>query len=84
MEASISVVSLTELHLGVLLATEPDELARRTERLAVVEATFDPLPVALVESVPLLTHNVADFAIIEHLVDVRRPQAQGPQSRQAD
>lgn len=55
-EASISVVSLTELHLGVLLATEPDELARRTERLA----------------------------IIEHLVDVRRPQAQRPQSRQAD
>ncbi|USQ79824.1 VapC toxin family PIN domain ribonuclease [Ornithinimicrobium faecis] len=117
-EASISVVSLTELHFGVLLATEPDELARRTERLAVVEATFDPLPVtaavsrawgrlaaavrqrggqprrrqldlaiaatALVESVPLLTRNVADFAIIEHLVDVRRPRAQGPQSRQAD
>lgn len=44
-EAAISVVSLTELHFGVLLATGDDERARRTDRLAVVEATFDPLPV---------------------------------------
>lgn len=44
-EAAISVVSLTELHFGVLLATDDNERARRTDRLAVVEATFDPLPV---------------------------------------
>lgn len=44
-EAAISVVSLTELHFGVLLATDDDERARRIDRLAVVEATFDPLPV---------------------------------------
>lgn len=44
-DAAISVVSLTELHFGVLLAREDDERARRTGRLAVVEATFDPLPV---------------------------------------
>lgn len=44
-EAAISVVSLTELHFGVLLASDPEELGRRTDRLAVVEATFDPLPV---------------------------------------
>ncbi|MDN5797454.1 MAG: VapC toxin family PIN domain ribonuclease [Intrasporangium sp.] len=44
-EAAISVVSLTELHFGVLLAADVDERARRTDRLATVEATFDPLPV---------------------------------------
>lgn len=46
-EAAISVVSLTELHFGVLLATDDDERARRTDRLAAVEATFDPLPVTV-------------------------------------
>ncbi|MGL5860625.1 MAG: PIN domain-containing protein [Phycicoccus sp.] len=44
-EAAISVASLTELHFGVLLATDDDERARRTDRLAAVEAAFDPLPV---------------------------------------
>jgi len=45
-EAAISVVSLAELHYGVLLAAgDPDELARRTARLARVEAAFEPLPV---------------------------------------
>lgn len=107
-EAAISVVSLTELHFGVLLAIDDDERARRTDRLAAVEAGFDPLPVtaevartwgrlaaavrqrggkprrrqidlaiaatACVEGVPLLTHNVSDFRIIEDLVDARRPQ----------
>lgn len=46
-EAAISVVSLTELHFGVLVATDSDERARRTDRLAAVEATFDPLPVTV-------------------------------------
>jgi predicted nucleic acid-binding protein len=46
-EAAISVVSISELHFGVLLATDPDELARRTVRLATIEATFDPLPVTV-------------------------------------
>lgn len=106
-EAAISVASITELHFGVLIADDADERARRTDRLAAVEAAFDPLPVtrevarawgrlaaavtrrggnprrrqidlaiaatAIVEEVPLLTHNVADFQIIEDLVDARRP-----------
>lgn len=106
-EAAISVVSITELHFGALLARDDDERARRTDRLAVVEATFDPLPVsveiarawgrlaaavaqrdgksrrrqldlaiaatATVEEVPLLTFNLADFRIIDDLVDVRLP-----------
>ena len=106
-EAAISVVSITELHFGALLASDNDERARRTDRLAVVEATFDPLPVsvevarawgrlaaavaqrggkprrrqldlaiaatATVEQVPLLTLNLADFRIIDDLVDARLP-----------
>ncbi len=106
-EAAVSVVSITELHFGVLVTNDPDERARRADRLAVIEASFDPLPVtvevsrawgrlaaavarrggqprrrqldlaiaatAQVEGVAVLTHNLADFAIIEDLVDVRRP-----------
>ena len=45
LEGAISVASLAELHFGTLVATDPDERARRTQRLGVVEATFDPLPV---------------------------------------
>lgn len=106
-EAAISVVSLTELHYGVLVATDDDERGRRMDRLAAVEAAFDPLPItpevarawgrlasavthrggnprrreidlviaatAIVEQVPLLTHDVADLLIIRDLVDARRP-----------
>ncbi len=46
-EAAISVVSITDLHFGVLVADDDDERARRTARLSVVEATFDPLPVSV-------------------------------------
>lgn len=106
-EAAISVVSLTELHFGALVATDDDERARRTDRLAAVESAFDPLPLtaeiarawgrlasavtrrggnprrrqidlaiaatAIVEKVPLLTYDIADFRIIDDLVDARRP-----------
>jgi predicted nucleic acid-binding protein len=43
-EGAISVASLAELHFGTLVATDPDERARRAQRLGVIEATFDPLP----------------------------------------
>ena len=46
-EAAISVVSIAELHFGVLVADDDDERALRTARLSVVEATFDPLPVSV-------------------------------------
>lgn len=106
-EAAISVISITELHFGTLIARDDDERARRTARLAVVEATFDPLPVSVeaarvwgrlaaavaqrggeprrrqldlaiaatasVQQVPLLTFNLADFRIIDDLVEVRLP-----------
>ena len=42
---AISVASLGELHFGTLVVTDSDERARRAQRLGVVEATVDPLPV---------------------------------------
>lgn len=45
LEGAISAASLAELHFGVLVATAEDERARRSQRLGVIEATFDPLPV---------------------------------------
>ena len=44
-EGAISTASLAELHFGTLVASDPDERARRAQRLGVIEATFDPLPV---------------------------------------
>jgi predicted nucleic acid-binding protein len=44
-EGAISAASLAELHFGVLVASGADERARRAQRLGVVEATFDPLPI---------------------------------------
>lgn len=45
LEGAISAASLAELHFGVLVASDDDERSRWTQRLGVVEATFDPLPV---------------------------------------
>jgi predicted nucleic acid-binding protein len=107
LEGAISAASLAELHFGVLVARDPDERARRAQRLGVIEATFDPLPIdaavarewgrlaaaiterggqprrraidlaiaatANVAGVPLLTHDDADFRLIEDLVQVKAP-----------
>ena len=107
LEGAISAASLAELHFGVLVADEDDERARRSQRLGVIEGTFDPLPVdaavarewgrlaaavvsrggkqrrraldlviaatANVHSVPLLTRNAKDFALIADLVETREP-----------
>jgi hypothetical protein len=45
LDGAISAASLAELHFGVLVAGSEDERARRSQRLGVIEATFDPLPV---------------------------------------
>jgi predicted nucleic acid-binding protein len=45
LEGAISVASLAELHFGVLVADDEAERARRTQRLGLVEATFEPLAV---------------------------------------
>ena len=107
LEGAISAASLAELHFGVLVAGDADERARRAQRLGVIEATFDPLPIdaavarewgrlaaavserggqprrravdlaiaatANVAGVPLVTHNGADFKLIDDLVVVRAP-----------
>jgi len=44
-EAAISVMTLAELHVGVLLAGRQGIRAQRLRTLARVERTFDPLPV---------------------------------------
>ncbi len=44
-EIAISAMSLAELHFGVLLARTPEVRAERLRRLAVIEKTFDALPV---------------------------------------
>lgn len=46
-EGAISVASIAELHFGVAVTDDDDERGRRTDRLAAVEATFDPLPVTV-------------------------------------
>ena len=107
LEGAISAASLAELHFGVLAARDADERALRAQRLGVIEATFDPLPIdaavarewgrlaaavrdrggqprrramdlaiaatANVAGVPLLTHDAADFGLIDDLVSVRSP-----------
>jgi predicted nucleic acid-binding protein len=43
-DSAISVVSLTELHFGVLVAPDEEARAHRMRRLAIVEDRFDALP----------------------------------------
>lgn len=43
--AAVSIVSLAELHLGVLLTEDPHVRAQRLRTLSSVEALFQPLPV---------------------------------------
>jgi toxin FitB len=59
-ELAISVVSLAELHFGVLLAVDDDARARRLSRLSAMQRQFDPLPVdeAVAESYALLSARV--------------------------
>ncbi len=44
-ESAISVVTLAELHIGVLLADEPRVRAQRMRSLSEFERSFDALPV---------------------------------------
>jgi predicted nucleic acid-binding protein len=46
-EAAISVASITELHFGLLVTDDAEERARRADRLAAVEAAFDPIPISV-------------------------------------
>jgi predicted nucleic acid-binding protein len=44
-EFAVSAVSLAELHFGVLVAADDTIRAERLRRVAVIERTFDALPV---------------------------------------
>jgi len=44
-EGAISAATLAELHFGLLVAADENERARRAQRLGVIEATFEPLPI---------------------------------------
>jgi predicted nucleic acid-binding protein len=44
-EVAISVISLAELHFGVLVAQTPGVRAERLRRLGLIEKSFDALPV---------------------------------------
>lgn len=44
-ELAISAATMAELHFGVLVASDPGVRAERLRRLALIERTFDPLPV---------------------------------------
>jgi predicted nucleic acid-binding protein len=43
-ELAVSVVSLAELHFGVLAAASPEARARRLAKLSQLQRRFDPLP----------------------------------------
>jgi predicted nucleic acid-binding protein len=43
--AAISVITVAELHLGVLMADEPSIRAQRLRTLTSVETLFEPLPI---------------------------------------
>lgn len=40
-------MTIAELHLGVLSASEPDVRARRLQTLVFAERTFEPIPVSV-------------------------------------
>lgn len=44
-DAAVSVATLAELTLGVLMADDPSTRAVRLHTLSVVEAGFDPIPI---------------------------------------
>jgi predicted nucleic acid-binding protein len=67
-EAAISVVTTAELHLGVLMADDPDVRARRLRTLASVQALFEPLPIT-----PAVAQTFAEL-VAEARRQGRRPK----------
>ena len=61
-ELAISAVTLAELHFGVLVTQIPAIRAERLRRLAILERTFEPLPIdaAVARSYGLLAAAVVD------------------------
>ena len=62
-ELAVSVVSLAELHFGVLVAMTPEARSRRLVKLSQVHRRFDPLPVdeAVAASYGLLAARIVEI-----------------------
>ncbi len=62
-QLAISVISLAEIHYGVLVAKSGDARATRLARLAGLQKRFDPLPVddAVAESYGRLAAKIVGF-----------------------
>lgn len=60
-QLAISVISVAELHFGVLVAASPDVRAVRLARLSRLQRRFDPLPVddAVADSYGRIAAHVA-------------------------
>jgi predicted nucleic acid-binding protein len=60
-QLAISVISVAELHFGVLVAASPDVRAVRLARLSRLQRRFDPLPVddAVADSYGQIAAHVA-------------------------
>ena len=67
--AAISVVTLAELRMGVILARQPEEHLDRLRTLSTVEALFEPLPIT-----PAVAYLFAEI-VGEARTRGRRPKA---------
>lgn len=62
-ELAISVISIAELHFGVLVATTSETRANRLARLSALQRRFDPLPLdeAVADSYGRLAARVVEI-----------------------
>jgi predicted nucleic acid-binding protein len=67
-EGAISVMTTAELHLGVLMADDPDVRAQRLRTLSSVQALFEPLPIT-----PAVAQTFAEL-VAEARRQGRRPK----------
>jgi hypothetical protein len=69
-EVAVSVVTIGELELGVLAATDPDVRARRADTLALARAA-DPLPVseAVIGAFARLVHDCREAGARPKILD---------------
>ncbi len=69
-ELAVSVVTIGELELGVLAATDPDARARRADTLALARAA-DPIPVgeAVMSAFARLVHDCRQAGVRPRVLD---------------
>ena len=62
-QLAISVISIAELHFGVLVAQDSEERASRLARLSTLQRRFDPLPIddAVADSYGRLSARIVEI-----------------------